>query len=206
MGFPRRHGRRAGHGKRAVTRSPVGSVITFPTLITGGTEAEFNDVGTKLSADSRGTVTVHAAELTPDVLESHRRCPNAVDGIRSARFSAYQPHPRRRRRAVRAGGQQHAGLSRDSNCGSSGGRAAGFDPAHHTRGNEVERLINRLEIYRAMATLFDMGAYLFHTPWPLLLYASGSAPDSPGPFLATVPPGAEAVDRRVFLYRQWSSQ
>ncbi|MGV4983159.1 D-alanine--D-alanine ligase family protein [Streptomyces sp. NRAIS4] len=48
---------------------PGGSVIVFPPLATKATEAEFYDADTKLDADSRGTVTVHAAELAPDVLD-----------------------------------------------------------------------------------------------------------------------------------------
>ncbi|EST34916.1 hypothetical protein M878_08610 [Streptomyces roseochromogenus subsp. oscitans DS 12.976] len=46
-----------------MSRSPVGPVIVIPPL---ATEAEFNDAGTKLDADYRGTVTVRIAELAPD--------------------------------------------------------------------------------------------------------------------------------------------
>jgi D-alanine-D-alanine ligase len=48
---------------------PGGSVIVFPPLATEATEAEFYDADTKLDVDSRGTVTVRAAELAPDVLD-----------------------------------------------------------------------------------------------------------------------------------------
>lgn len=47
---------------------PGGSVLVFPTLATEVTEADFYDADTKLDADSRGAVTVRAADLTPALL------------------------------------------------------------------------------------------------------------------------------------------
>jgi transposase len=46
--------------------------------------------------------------------------------------------------------------------GSAGGRPTGFDAAQYTRRNEVERLINKLKIKRAVAMRFDKRAYVFH--------------------------------------------
>lgn len=46
--------------------------------------------------------------------------------------------------------------------GSNGGRPTSFDPARYARRNEVERLINRLKINRAVSTRFDKRAYVFH--------------------------------------------
>ncbi|MFG2367987.1 IS5 family transposase [Streptomyces mirabilis] len=46
--------------------------------------------------------------------------------------------------------------------GSAGGRPTGFDAARYARRNEVERLINKLKVNRAVAMRFDKRAYVFH--------------------------------------------
>ncbi|MFF4013257.1 IS5 family transposase [Streptomyces sp. NPDC001717] len=46
--------------------------------------------------------------------------------------------------------------------GSAGGRPTGFDPDRYRRRNEVERTINRLKNFRAVATRYDKRAYVFH--------------------------------------------
>lgn len=46
--------------------------------------------------------------------------------------------------------------------GSAGGRPAGFDRDRYRRRNEVERTINRLKNFRAVATCYDKRAYVFH--------------------------------------------
>ncbi len=47
--------------------------------------------------------------------------------------------------------------------GSRGGRPAGFDKTIHKRRNEVERTIDALKHFRAVATRFDKRAYIFHS-------------------------------------------
>lgn len=46
--------------------------------------------------------------------------------------------------------------------GSRGGRPAGFDKEKYKRRNEVERTIDRLKSFRAVATRYDKRAYVFH--------------------------------------------
>ncbi|MGW6361546.1 IS5 family transposase [Streptomyces sp. NPDC055092] len=46
--------------------------------------------------------------------------------------------------------------------GRRGGRPVGFDKAIYKRRNEVERTINALENFRAVATRYDKRAYVFH--------------------------------------------
>lgn len=46
--------------------------------------------------------------------------------------------------------------------GNRGGRPVGFDKARYARRNEVERLIGKLKINRAVAMRFDKRAYVFH--------------------------------------------
>jgi transposase len=46
--------------------------------------------------------------------------------------------------------------------GSKGGRPVGFDKTIYKRRNEVERTINAIKNFRAVATRFDKRAYVFH--------------------------------------------
>ncbi|MFF2508751.1 IS5 family transposase [Streptomyces sp. NPDC058067] len=46
--------------------------------------------------------------------------------------------------------------------GNKGGRPTGFDSEIYRRRNEVDRAINRLKTFRAVATRYDKRAYVFH--------------------------------------------
>lgn len=46
--------------------------------------------------------------------------------------------------------------------GSKGGRPTGFNKEIYKRRNEVERTINALKTFRAVATRYDKRAYVFH--------------------------------------------
>ncbi|MEU8546277.1 IS5 family transposase [Streptomyces roseoverticillatus] len=48
------------------------------------------------------------------------------------------------------------------NRGSRGGRPTSFDRSRYARRNEVERTINQLKSFRAVATRFEKRAYVFH--------------------------------------------
>ncbi|WP_412080511.1 IS5 family transposase [Streptomyces sp. SCL15-6] len=47
------------------------------------------------------------------------------------------------------------------NRGSQGGRPTGFDPEHYKKRNTVERAINRLKSFRAVATRYEKRAYIY---------------------------------------------
>jgi transposase len=47
------------------------------------------------------------------------------------------------------------------NRGSRGGRPTGFDREHHRKRNTVERAVNRLKGFRAVATRYEKRAYIY---------------------------------------------
>ncbi len=51
--------------------------------------------------------------------------------------------------------------------GSKGGRPTSFDKTIYKRRNEVERTINKLKSFRAVATRYDKRAYTFHGTVPV---------------------------------------
>lgn len=91
------------------------------------------------------------------------RSPNRYDG------RAVRGHrPRRNRRYLRRRQIKHTipeprnQRANRRSRGSKGGRPAAFDKEIYKRRNEVERTINALKGFRAVATRYDKRAYVFH--------------------------------------------
>lgn len=73
------------------------------------------------------------------------------------------PPPRLRRRRIKHTIPEPKGQRANRRRrGSRGGRPVGFDKERYKRRNEVERTINRLKSFRAVAPRFDKRAYVFH--------------------------------------------
>lgn len=75
---------------------------------------------------------------------------------------------RRNRRYLRRRGIPHTISERldqqrhRKNRGSRGGRPTGFDSERYKKRNTVERTINRLKGFRAVATRYEKRAYIYH--------------------------------------------
>lgn len=75
---------------------------------------------------------------------------------------------RRNRRYLRRRGIPHTIPERldqqrhRKNRGSRGGRPTGFDSERYKKRNTVERTINRLKGFRAVATRYEKRAYIYH--------------------------------------------
>ncbi|MFG3133980.1 IS5 family transposase [Streptomyces tendae] len=83
----------------------------------------------------------------------------SADKAHSSRSNRRYLRRRRIKHTIPEPGDQRANRRRR---GSRGGRPVGFDKEWYKRRNEVERTINRLTSFRAVATRFGKRAYVFH--------------------------------------------
>ncbi|OLZ65585.1 IS5 family transposase [Streptomyces sp. IMTB 2501] len=98
----------------------------------------------------------------PRPADGHRRTrPDHLSGDR-AYSSRHNRRYLRRRQIKHTIPERRDQRVHRSRRGRNGARPTGFDPARHARRNEVERLIDRLKIFRAVATCFDKRAFVFH--------------------------------------------
>jgi transposase len=88
-------------------------------------------------------------------------CPGRSGAIRRTRHAVTGVTLRRRqiKHTIPEPRDQRANRRRR---GSRGGRPTGFDKTAYRRRNEVERTINRLKNFRAIATRYDKRVYVFH--------------------------------------------
>jgi transposase len=108
-----------------------------------------------------------------------RKRPDSISADKAYASRANRAHPRRQkiRGCIPEKRDQRANrLAR----GSAGGRAPGFDKELHAKRNTVERAINKLKQFRAVATRYDKRLYIFEgTAAAVMIWLRSLRPTDP---------------------------
>ncbi|RFU83880.1 IS5 family transposase [Streptomyces triticagri] len=176
---------RAHKGARAVGQSRSGPGGTERPAGGGGAGGEAlgrsrGGFTTKIHLSADGRCRVLSLVITPGQCADCTQFQPVMEGIRVPRLAAGRPRTtpnsvsadkgysnRRTRHYLRRRGIRHtipekrdqaAGRARR---GSAGGRPPGFDKDRYKKRNTVERAINKLKAFRAVATRYDKRGYVY---------------------------------------------
>lgn len=149
---PRQHRPDEGLGRsRGGLTSKIHLASDLALLVTPG---QWGDAPQMIPVLERARVA-RKGEGSPRTRPGHLRADKAYSSRRNRRYL-------RRRHIKHTVPEPEDQRANRQRRGSRGGRPAGFDKEKYKRRNEVERTIDRLKSFRAVATRHDKRAYVFH--------------------------------------------